>query len=59
VGWLGAFETQGLEIEFAHESIDCSDGVVVPDPVVEPLREKHRLRSALTFDESLHRSPHG
>jgi hypothetical protein len=56
-GRVGSIEAERLEVQFVYEGIDGSDRVIVSDPLIEPLWEQRRLRSTLTFDKSLHRSP--
>jgi len=43
----------GHKVEFIDKRIDSTHRIVFGDPVVQPLREKHRLISTLAFDESL------
>src|SRR5450631_3291173 len=56
-GRLGPIEAQLPQIEFVDERIDDSNGAVLVDPVVQPLREESVLRSIFPFDISPHRSP--
>jgi hypothetical protein len=53
--WICSVELQVLEIEFVHERIDQPNGVVLSNPVIQTIREQNGLRSAHTFDKSLHR----
>src|SRR6516225_5909470 len=54
---VSTLEPQGHKGEFINERIDGTHRIVFGDPLVQPLREKHRLVSTLAFDESLHGAP--
>src|SRR5215469_17527658 len=54
---LGTLKSQRHKFEFLNESIDGTHRIVFGDPVVQSLREKHRLLPTLAFDESLHGAP--
>jgi hypothetical protein len=56
-GRLCTFEPELCEVEFVDQRINRPYRVVLGDPVVQTLREQRGLRSALTFDEPLHRAP--
>jgi hypothetical protein len=51
-----AVEAESRQVEFINERMDRPDEVVLCDPVVEALREEHRLVSRFTLDESCHRA---
>src|SRR5215469_2655219 len=51
---LGTLKPQGYKFEFINEGIDGTHRIVFGDPVIQSLREEHRLVSTLAFDESLH-----
>lgn len=54
IRWIGTLKTEGNERELINERIDGPHRIVFGDPLVQPLREEHRLASTLAFDESLH-----
>jgi hypothetical protein len=56
-GRLRAFEPELGQVELVDEHVDRPHRVVLGDPVVQTLREQRGLRSALAFDEPLHRPP--
>src|SRR5215469_2335206 len=51
---LGTLKPQGYKFEFINEGIDGTHRIVFGDPVIQSLREEHRLVSTLAFDKSLH-----
>ena len=54
VCWIGTLKSQRYKVEFINESINGTHRIVFGDPVIQSLREEHRLVSTLAFDESLH-----
>src|SRR5215471_16645526 len=53
VRWIGALKSERYKVEFINEGIDGTHRIVFGDPVIQSLREEHRLLSTLAFDESL------
>jgi hypothetical protein len=52
-----ALETERGQIKLVNKQINHAHKVIFPDPVVQPLREKRRLISADTLDETCHAKP--
>lgn len=47
-----AGETKTLQIQLFDEEIHDADNAVFTDPVVQPIREKHRLAAINALDET-------
>jgi len=50
----GTGEAQARQIKLIDEKIDDADEAVFTDPVIQPIREKHRLAAINTLDETRH-----
>jgi hypothetical protein len=50
-------EPERGQIELVDKQINCAHEVVLPDPVLQPLRKKRRLIAADTLDETRHENP--
>ena len=52
-----ALESERGQIKLVNKQINHAHKVIFPDPVVQLLREKSRLISADTHDETYHAKP--
>ncbi len=52
--WLGAYESQRVQIKFVHEGIDNAHRVVVGNELIQRFRQQRDLMPILTLDEPWH-----
>ena len=55
--WHDACKTQYRQVQLFNEGVDDTDGVLIPNVIVQALRQQDELAPVLPLNETLHPSP--